>query len=149
MPAKGFLNQLQKEKLQKALIEKNYPHFTQQILMLLLMNDGKTYQGISDFLGCSYRTVAYWCVHGNLDDLETLRDGREKENYHKATAEYINLLMETIEKEPSELGYEFGRWTTARLATYLAERTGIELSGEQVRRILHKKSTLTSGQSTV
>lgn len=47
--------------------------------------------------------------------------------------------METIEKEPSELGYEFGRWTTARLATYLAERTGIELSGEQVRRILHKK----------
>jgi len=103
------------------------------------MNDGKTYQEISDFLGCSYRTVAYWCAQGNPDDLETLRDGREQGNHHKATAEYIKLLMETIEKEPSELGYEFGRWTTARLATYLAERTGIELSGEQVRRILHKK----------
>lgn len=47
--------------------------------------------------------------------------------------------METIEKEPSELGYEFGRWTTARLATYLAEKTGEKLSGEQVRRILHIK----------
>jgi len=47
--------------------------------------------------------------------------------------------METIEKEPRELGYEFGRWSTARLATYLGEMTGINLSGEQVRRILLKK----------
>ncbi|AUB39388.1 Transposase [Nostoc flagelliforme CCNUN1] len=47
--------------------------------------------------------------------------------------------METIEKEPIELGYEFGRWSTARLATYLGEITGIDLSGEQVRRILLKK----------
>jgi transposase len=47
--------------------------------------------------------------------------------------------METIEKAPEELGYEFGRWTTARLATYLAGVTGIQLSGEQVRRILQKK----------
>ena len=37
------------------------------------------------------------------------------------------------------MGYEFGRWTAARLATYLVSKTGIELSGEQVRRILHKK----------
>ncbi len=37
------------------------------------------------------------------------------------------------------MGYEFGRWTTARLATYLAGATGIQLSGEQVRRILQKK----------
>lgn len=77
--------------------------------------------------------------HGNPDDLETLRDGRKKGNYHKATEEYIKLLMETIEREPLSLGYEFGRWTAARLATYLAEQTGIELSGEQVRRILRKK----------
>jgi transposase len=74
-----------------------------------------------------------------IDKLETLRDGREKGNFQKATEEYITLLMETIEKEPSDLGYEFGRWTAARLATYLSEQTGIQLSGEQVRRILQKK----------
>ena len=141
MPTLGFLTQSQKENLQKALYESKCPHFTQKVLMLLLMNDGKTYQEISNFLGCSYRTVAYWCAHGNPDDLETLRDGREKGNYHKATEEYINLLMDTIEKEPSDLGYEFGRWTAARLATYLGEKTGIQLSGEQVRRILQKKKS--------
>lgn len=42
-------------------------------------------------------------------------------------------------------GYEFGRWTGERLATYLAQKTGIQLTGTQVRRIL-KKSMLTCGR---
>jgi transposase len=48
-------------------------------------------------------------------------------------------LLQTIDKEPQELGYEFGRWTGELLATYLASKTGIELSGSQVSRILKKK----------
>ena len=107
--------------------------------MLLLMNDGKTYREISNFIGCSERTVVKVCVHGDPENLESLQDGRKQGNYQKATPAYIQLLMETIEKAPAELGYEFGRWTTARLATYLAGETGIQLSGEQVRRILNKK----------
>lgn len=139
MPAKGFLTPQQLKKLQTALRESESPQFRERILMLLLMNDGKTYREIGDFIGCSERTVVYWCVHGDPDNLESVRDGREQGNYQKATSVYIQLLMETIEKAPEELGYEFGRWTTARLARYLAEVTGIQLSGEQVRRILHKK----------
>ncbi len=57
----------------------------------------------------------------------------------RATSKYIRLLLETVDKEPSDLGDEFGRWTGERLATYLAEKTGIELSGSQVRRILKQK----------
>ncbi|MBD2247118.1 IS630 family transposase [Nostoc sp. FACHB-888] len=68
-----------------------------------------------------------------------MHDERKKGNHQKVTKEYIELLMQIIEKEPSELGYEFGRWSIARLATYLAELTEIELSGEQVRKILEKK----------
>ncbi|MEH1779660.1 MAG: IS630 family transposase [Nostoc sp.] len=55
------------------------------------------------------------------------------------TKEYKELLLEVIEKEPVEYGYEFGRWTAARLATYLEKITGIKLSGSQVRRILERK----------
>lgn len=55
------------------------------------------------------------------------------------TPAYQELLLETIKKEPSDLGYEFGRWTGKRLATYLAEQTGIQLSGSQIRRILKRK----------
>jgi transposase len=49
------------------------------------------------------------------------------------------VLLEVIEKEPAEYGDEFGRWTAARLATYLEQATGIKLSGSQVRRILERK----------
>ncbi len=53
------------------------------------------------------------------DNLDSLRDKREQGNYRKATEEYIALLLEVVEKAPSEFGYEFGRWTAQRLATYL------------------------------
>ena len=62
-----------------------------------------------------------------------------KENHKKATDKYIEILLETIEKNPQKLGYNFGRWTAQRLATYLEESTGIKLSGGQVRRILKQK----------
>ena len=91
------------------------------------------------FLGCSHRTVAYWCMHGDPDNLETLHNKREYEHYRKATSEYIELLLKTVESQPSDNGYEFGRWTAERLATYLTEKTGIELSSSQVRRILKRK----------
>lgn len=96
MPAKGCLTAAQKENLHKALRESDCSHFRERVLMLLLLNDGKTYQEISDFLGCAYRSVANWCVHGDPANLETLRDGREKGNYWKATPVYIQLLMAVI-----------------------------------------------------
>lgn len=62
-----------------------------------------------------------------------------KGNYQKVTDEYQEILLEIIEKEPEEFGYELGRWTAQRLATYLEEKIGIKLSGFQVRRILARK----------
>jgi len=139
MPVKNFLSQEQKQRLQQALREEERPELRERVLMLLLMNEGKTYEQIAGFIGCSQRTVGYWCVHGDADNLESLKDKRRIGNYRKATDEYIKVLLETIEKEPSELGYEFGRWTGERLSTYLAEQTGIELTGSQVRKILKQK----------
>ncbi len=138
-PAKNFLMSEQVTQLQQALKESTLPHVRERILIILLQNDGRTQQEISRFLGCSPRTVAYWCMHGDPDNLESLHNKREKEHYRKVTPEYIKLLLETVDKEPLDLGYEFGRWTAERLATYLAQKTGIDLSSSQVRRILKRK----------
>lgn len=100
-----------------------------------------------DFIGCSYRTVAYWCVHGDPDNLDSLRDKREQGNYRKATEQYIELLLEVVVLSPSEVGHEFGRWTAGRLSTYLEQQTGIKLSSKQSRQILQKKSTFTFGRN--
>lgn len=139
MPAKNHLSQEQRERLLKMLKEHDNPYVREKILILLLMNDGKTYQEISEFLNIAYATVAYWAVHGDPDDLDSFIDGRREGNFRKATKEYEDLLLKIVDKEPADYGYEFGRWTSARLATYLEQVTGIKLSGSQVRRILERK----------
>ena len=48
--------------------------------------------------------MAYWAVHGSPNNLETLQDKRVKGNNRKATDEYINLLLETVDKNTQELG---------------------------------------------
>ena len=72
----------------------------------------------ANFLGFGKKKVSYWCIHGDADNLESLKDKRMEGNHKKATPEYIELLLETVDKEQKELGYEFGRWTGKRLATY-------------------------------
>jgi transposase len=139
MPVKNHLKKEQKEKLQKALKEENHPEIRERILILLLLNDGKTQAEIAEFIGCSLKKVSRWCVRGDADNLESLKDKRMEGNYQKATQQYQEMLLETIEKEPEELGYEFGRWTAKRLGIYLEEKTGIKLSSSQVRRILERK----------
>ena len=139
MPAKNFLNSETKEKLQQTLKEHKHPDIRGRVLILLLLDDRNTQKHIAELIGCSLRKVAYWCVRGDPDNLDSLFDRRMTGNYRKATEEYINLRLEVIEIEPEKYGYEFGRWTTARLATHLEEKTGIKLSGTQVRRIFKSK----------
>jgi len=137
--SQNHLTSEQINKLQLALKAEESGEIRERILILLLLNDGKTQAKIAEFLGCSINKVSYWCVHGDPDDLESLKDERMKGNHRKATDKYIEILLETIDKSPQELGYEFGRWTAQRLATYLENITGIKLSGSQVRRILEQK----------
>ena len=49
---------------------------------------------------------------------------------------YLALLVRTAETDPHQLGFAFARWTCARLAAYLQQRTGLQVkpqaSGEHV-----------------
>jgi len=139
MPTKSFLSFETKKSLQQVLKEHEHPDIRQRALIYLLLNNGNTQAQTAELIGCSLRKVAYWSIHGDPENLDSFKDDRMKGNYRKATEEYINLLLEIIEVEPEKYGYEFGRWTTARLAIYLEKKTGIELSSTQLRRILKSK----------
>ncbi len=104
MPAKNHLTSEQQEKLQKALKREENGEIRERILILLLLNDGKTQQEIAKFIGCSKNKVCYWCVHGDPDNLESIKDERMKGNHQKATEEYIEILLETVDKKPQEFG---------------------------------------------
>ncbi len=92
IPAKNYLALEQREKLLQILKEHENPYVREKVLILLLMNDGKTYQEISDFLKIAYTTVAYWAVQGDPDNLESCLDGRREGNFRKATKEYEELF---------------------------------------------------------
>jgi transposase len=74
--------------------------------------------------------VAYWAVHGNPNDIESLQNESRKGNYQKATPEYRELLLKIVDIEPGNFGYEFGRWTEKRLSEHLEKETGIKLGIE-------------------
>lgn len=139
MPAPNHLSETQRQRLLNELRENESPLIRDRILILLLINDGKTYEQVAGFLQISYPTVAYWAKQGDPDKLESFKDGRAEGNHKKATKEYVDMLLDIIDKEPSEWGYEFGRWTSARLAKHLEKETGIHLNESQVRRILSSK----------
>jgi len=92
MPAKNHLNPKQIEKLQKALREEQKASIRERILILLLLNDGKTKSNIAEFLGCSINKVSYWCLKGDPDNLESLIDERMKGNHKKVTDRYLEIL---------------------------------------------------------
>lgn len=58
MPAKNHLSQNQKQRLIKILKESDDNYVREKVLILLLINDGKTYQEISEFMEIAYTTVA-------------------------------------------------------------------------------------------
>lgn len=99
MPAKGFLSLEQKQRLQQLLKQSDRSEMRERVLILLLMDDGKTQEEIASLIGCSRRSVAYWCVHGDPDTIESLEDGRRKREYRKVNQDYIDKLLETIDKE--------------------------------------------------
>ena len=134
-----FLDKKTKKELQKALKIEEHAVTRERILILLLRNEGKTYDEISELIGCSKRQVWYWCNNGDPKNIESLRDKRKNGNHRKATEEYIEKLVEIVVKEPEEFGYEFGRWTVARLASHLEKEIGILLGNTQLRNILKKK----------
>jgi transposase len=104
MPAKNHLSQEEKERLLKAMKEDENPQIRERVLILLLINDGKTYQEIANFLGILYPTVADWAFHGDPAKMESFIDGRSQGNFWKATPKYEEVLLELVEKEPLEYG---------------------------------------------
>ncbi len=62
---------------------------------------------ISYFLKIASATVAYWVVHSDPDNLDSFLEG----NFRKVTKEYEYLLLEIVDQEPTEYGYELGRFS--------------------------------------
>jgi transposase len=105
-------------------------------LVVLMSHAGQTGQEVADLLGITRRTVANtrrrWRERGFDGLVARPNPGRPP----VADAAYVRRLLRVVDRDPRSLGYAFARWTAPRLASYMAEETGIQISGGWVSEIL-------------
>jgi transposase len=80
--------------------------------------------------------VLRWLKRYLADGIEGLKDAPRPGRSSEITAEYRAALLATVRRRPRSLYLPFSLWTLQRLADYLAERTGLRVSDETIRRAL-------------
>jgi transposase len=83
------------------------------------------------------QTVSKPTIYGWIDrwwsgGVEGLANRPKSGRPLKANDAYSLKFLEVIEKEPSELGYDFTIWTIDRLRAHLEKETGIGLSEKPI-----------------
>ena len=104
--------------------------------MILWSNAGLSPPQIAARVRFSRRTVTRYIKRFEAEGLQGLytkpRPGRPR----RVTAEYEAKLLEAVEQAPRALGLPFSNWTTANLADYMSQETGITISPRQVENYL-------------
>lgn len=104
--------------------------------MILLSNEGLSPAEIADQVRFHQRTVTRYIQRYEVEGIDGLLTRPRSGRPPKATAAYKMLLLQVVAQAPRMLDLPFSNWTTANLAEYLAQKTGIVLSLRQVENIL-------------
>ena len=100
--------------------------------MILLSHEGLSPPQIAQRVRFSRYTVARFIQRYQAEGLSGLLTRPRAGRPRRVTPEYIAQLLEAVKQEPRGLGLSFSNWTTASLAAYLAEQTGIGIKARQV-----------------
>jgi transposase len=123
---------------------------TRAQMVLLSVEQGLKVPQIAAIVRESEATVLRWLKRYLTEGLEGLQDAPRPGRPAQVTAAYRNLLLTVVRRRPRSLGLPFSLWTLQRLVDYLAERTGIRVSDETVRRALkHAGIVLSRPQHTI
>jgi transposase len=117
--------------------------------MLVLSLRGQTSSQIASLVLRSQDTVARVLKRYLTGGLDAVPRRTAPGRARTVTAAWEAELLRVIEWDPHEVGQDTANWTTERLAEYLSQQTGIQVTEETVRVYLHahdyvcKRSTWT------
>jgi transposase len=117
---------------------------TRAQMILLAAEQGLSAPGIAVVVRESDQTVRNWLKRYAAEGIEGLKDAPRPGSPNKVTPEYAAQLVAVVRRRPRSLGLPFSLWTLARLADYMAEQTGLRVSGETVRRYLEEAEIVLS-----
>jgi transposase len=99
-------------------------HLSVAEIAVIVRSDGATVR----------RWLTRWMAEG-MDGLSKRR-GVGAGAVAKLTQDYEKQLLSSVRLRPRALGQEFSLWTLRRLAAYMEQQTGIQVSYESVRKVL-------------
>ena len=107
--------------------------------MILLSNEGLSPPEIAHRVRFSRNTVVRFIKRYDQEGIAGLADKPRSGRPRQVTDEYLTQLSAAVEQAPRDLGLPFSNWTTANLAEYLAEQTGVVIGARQVENYLKTK----------
>jgi transposase len=115
------------------------PRVRERLEMVKARALGQDLPSIAQWCGRTVRTVDHWLRAYLAGGVAALADAPRRGRPPDADATYRQRLTTAVETPPRDLELGFDVWTSARLATYLAEQTGVALSPGWVRHLLNQQ----------
>jgi transposase len=113
------------------------PRVLKRVECLLLSATGERTIDIARLTGLSRRTIGIIRRRWRQRRLRSVVDKPRSGRPALVTDRYRRELRRALRKGPLACGYIFTVWSIARLGTYLRRRTGIALSVDWLRRVVH------------
>jgi len=89
-------------------------------------------------------TVWRWLKRYLAEGVEGLKDEPRAGRPANVTDAFRTELVAVVRQRPRSLGQPYSLWTLQRLVDYMAEKTGLRVSTETVRRLLKKAEIVLS-----
>jgi transposase len=104
--------------------------------MILWSNEGLSPPQIAKRVRFSRSTVVRYIQRYEAEGLQGLFTKPRSVRPRRVTPEYEAKLLKAVEQEPRAMGLPFSNWTTAKLAAYMTQQTGIVITPRQVENYL-------------
>lgn len=111
---------------------------TRAQMVLLAVEQHLGIAEIAVIVRCDGATVRRWLTRWIAEGMDGLsnRKGVGAGAVAKLTGDYEQQLLASVRLRPRALGQDFSLWTLRRLAEYMDQQTGIQMSYESVRSVL-------------
>jgi transposase len=139
------LTEEQRKELEELYRKTQVPRVrTRAQMVLLSAEQGLKAEEIASIVRESAVTVLTWLKRYLAEGMEGLKDTPRAGRNATVTKAFRKELLESVRRRPRSMGLAYSMWTLQRLADYLAEKTGIRVSDETIRRELAKEDIVFS-----
>jgi len=136
------MNNKQIKILKKAYKKERDAKVRERILMIIYTSQKETLRDVAERLQCDHKLVFYWKERYKKEGLEGLKTGPKSGKPRKISRRQESSLKRIFSKKNPD-----NPWTTKRVSSLIAEKTGTNYSQRQVTRILNRWNFgLTSGR---